>query len=315
MGVHVAGDSPAMDRLVDEAIAGVGADITALNVPRLRGVVLGGGYGRGEGGVFVDDDGGERLSNDLDFYVVAEDGSSDAQIASIGEALKPVSEKWTGKLGVDVDFCVAKTPWRLKHDEERVMIQELVHGYFDVAGLKGEDLFAGVERRDPGAFPWMEAARLLMNRGVGLILAMESDDEAFIVRNINKCVLGAGDARLIARGEYRWKALERADVLAEVLYSTAVKWKFRPRESAICTWETARRSWLDAEEEVMAAGSRECGRSLYSAVRWAVRRRSVGDIGSIGMNPVVRILKRVEDVVRKRAPLPESLKKDWMIFN
>ena len=195
------------------------------------------------------------------------------------------------------------------------MIQELVHGYFDVAGLKGDELFAGVERRGPEAFPWMEAARLLMNRGAGLIMAMESDDERFVVRNINKCILGAGDARLIARGAYCWKALDRAAALGDDLYSAAVEWKFRPSESAICTWETARKAWLNAEAEVMSACSRECGRSLFSAVRWAVRRRSLGELNSVGMDPVVRILKQMTEVVRLRAPFPESLKKDWMVFN
>lgn len=315
MGRFVAVDSPAMDRLVEETIAGVGADIEALAIPRLRGVVLGGGYGRGEGGVFVGEDGKESLYNDLDFYVVAEDGSTDADIAAIGEALAPVSKKWTAQLGVDVDFCTAKTPWRLKHDQERVMIQELIHGYVDVAGLKGEELFAGVERREPDAFPWMEAARLMMNRGAGLILAMESDDENFIVRNINKCVLGTGDARLIARGEYSWKILDRADTLGEALYSTAVRWKFSPKTSAVCTWEAARRAWLDAEESVMEAGEKACGRSIYSAVRWVVRRRSIGDLESVGQDPVVRILRRMTNIIRARETFPSDLKKDWMIFN
>lgn len=315
MGRFVAGDSPAMDRLVEETVASVGAEISALAVPKLRGVVLGGGYGRGEGGVFVGEDGSERLSNDLDFYVVAEDGSSDAEIAAIGEALSPVSRKWTERLGIDVDFCTAKTPWRLRHDQDRVMIQELLHGYVDVAGLKGEELFAGVERREQDAFPWMEAARLLMNRGAGLVMAMESDDEAFIVRNINKCILGAGDARLIARGQYRWKALDRAEVLGDDLYSSAVRWKFRPSAGAICTWETARKAWLDAEAEVMDCGDDSRRRSLYSAVRWVVRRRSFGEIGTIGQDPVVRVLARMAEVVKARAPFPPDLMEDWKIFN
>ena len=315
MGVHVAGESPAMDRLVEETIASVGAEIDELAIPSLRGVVLGGGYGRGEGGVSVSEDGRESLSNDLDFYVVAEDGSSDADIEAIGRSLKPISEKWTARLGVDVDFCVAKTPWRLRHDQERVMIQELVHGYFDVAGKKGEELFAKVERRDPSAFPWMEAARLLMNRGAGLILASESDDERFIVRNINKAILGAGDARLIARGEYRWRAVERAEALGDSLYSAAVEWKFRPSAMAICDWERARKVWLAAFDEVTGAGGEAGSRTLYSAVRWAVRRRTLGDLKSIGQDPVVRVLRGIADVVRARGPFPESLKKDWLIFN
>ena len=149
MGRHVAGDAPEMDALVEEAIRAIGTEIDALRVPRLWGVVLGGGYGRGEGGVFVLQDGAMRLSNDLDFYVVAEEGASGAELASIGAALEPVTARWTKRLGVDVDFCPAKTPWRLHHDEERLMVQELVHGHFDVAGAGGETLFAGIARREP----------------------------------------------------------------------------------------------------------------------------------------------------------------------
>ena len=53
MGRHVAADFPELDRLVDDACAAIGRDIEALNVPRLMGVVLGGGYGRGEGGAWA----------------------------------------------------------------------------------------------------------------------------------------------------------------------------------------------------------------------------------------------------------------------
>ena len=48
MGRHVAGEAPELDAMVDEALRGIGAEIDALRVPRLKGVVLGGGYGRGE---------------------------------------------------------------------------------------------------------------------------------------------------------------------------------------------------------------------------------------------------------------------------
>ena len=120
MGRHVAGDMPELDRLVDEACVGIGAEIDALRVPLLAGVVLGGGYGRGEGGIVTRT---FTLSNDLDFFAITEDGAPEAKtVAEIAAALEPVSKKWTEKLGVDVDFAV-KTPWRLKHDESRLMVQ------------------------------------------------------------------------------------------------------------------------------------------------------------------------------------------------
>ena len=51
MGRHVSGNCPELDRLVDDACVEMGREIAALCIPRLAGVVLGGGYGRGEGGV------------------------------------------------------------------------------------------------------------------------------------------------------------------------------------------------------------------------------------------------------------------------
>ena len=321
MGRHVAAASPAMDRLVDETIAGIGSEIEALHIPKLRGVVLGGGYGRGEGGVARDaETGEEHLYNDLDFFAITEDGVSSADLTAVGAQLEPVSKRWTEKLGIDVDFTV-RTPWRIRHDQERLMIQELLHGYFDVAGAKGEVLFAGVESRSPSAFPWMEAARLMMNRGVGLLLAHETlssqPSTPFVLRNINKCILGVGDARLIACRGYRWKVEDRAATLKDELYAKAMAWKFRPRPESVCDWETARETWLTAFDEVMAAGAGtpECRRSIYSTVRWIVRRKSLGEIRTLGLNPVVRILRQIAVMVRERRPLSPALKKDWLIFN
>ena len=329
MGRHVAGEAPAMDRLVEASITSIGAEIDALGVPKLQGVVLGGGYGRGEGGVWGSGD-GERgtaaLSNDLDFFAVTEEGASHAEIAVIGAALVPVARRWTERLGVDVDFTV-RTPWRLRHDQARVMIQELIHGYFDVAGRKGAEMFKGIEVRPPSAFPWSEAVRLLVNRGVGLLLAHEqmspetSNDQRpttnFVLRTINKCILGAGDARLIARGGYLWKAEDRAAAIGEPLYSAAVAWKFRPRKESVCSWDEAQAEWLEAVDEVMSAGRRTGAmrRTVYQMARWIWRRRTVGDLTTLGYGAVVRILLKLAPVVRMRAPLPPSLRRDWEVFN
>ncbi len=166
MGRFVAMDSPAADAVVADAVARIGKAIDAMRIPNLAGVVLGGGYGRGEGGVIEEC----RLSNDLDFFAITEDGASAAEIAAIAAALEPISKEWTARIGIDVDFTV-RTPWRIKHDEERLMIQELVRGYFDVAGERGETLFSAIRRIDAAEIPWTEAVRLMMNRGMGLMLA------------------------------------------------------------------------------------------------------------------------------------------------
>ena len=351
MGRFVAGDAPELDRALADALAAIGSEIDAMRIPSLAGVVLGGGYGRGEGGLREYKDESVkckvegmpvaecRLSNDLDFFAITKEGATDADAASVAKALEPLSRRWSERLGIDVDF-MGRTPWRLRHDQERLMVQELVHGYVDVAGEKGEVLFAGIERREPSDLPWMEAARLLMNRGMGLLFAkckiengkckvdglpnadcrMSDADIDFVNRNINKCILGAGDAFLISRGLYRWRATERADACEaqgfDRLYRAAVEWKFRPSEGPVCDWETAREEWLDAKLNVTAAVDAEgFRRSIRSAARWVVRRRTLGEIATFGMNPVVRILDRVARCVEMRSAIPPSLRRDWEIFN
>ena len=130
-------------------------------------------------------------------------------------------------------------------------------------------------------------------------------------------MLGAGDARLIARGGYLWKAADRAAALGEPLYSAAVAWKFRPQKESVCRWDEAQADWLKAVDEVMSAG-RQTGamrRTVYQAVRWVGRRRTVGDLATLGYGAVVRILFKLAPVVRMRAPLPPSLRRDWEVFN
>ncbi|MBP5791127.1 MAG: hypothetical protein J6W80_02580 [Kiritimatiellae bacterium] len=322
MGRHVAEDFPSLDRTVDDACAAIGLEIEALAVPGLAGVVLGGGYGRGEGGVRE----GGRLSNDMDFFAITEEGAGEGgDVPRIAALLEPVSRKWTGKLGIDVDFIV-RTPWRIRHDEKRIMIQELLRGYFDVAGKSGAELFAAVERRAAEDIPLGEAARLLMNRGMGLLLAREqgtgngeqgTDSRDFVSRNINKCILGAGDALLVARHRYAWRAAGRADALDDALYRKAVEWKFRPKADPVCDWETARAVWTGAFGEVMEALARsgDLGRSIREALRWIVRRRTAGELKSFGQDCTVRVLRGVENAIRARSGIPQSLRRDWEIFN
>lgn len=304
--------SPAADRTVEEAVRGIGSDVAALAVKGLAGVVLGGGYGRGEGGVMPD--GG--LSNDLDFFAIAEEGTGDGGAAAIGEALRPLERKWSGALGVDVEF-MAKSPARLRHDGERLMVQELVRGYRDTWGAPGERLFAGIPRRGARELPWTEAVRLLANRGAGLLLAREKGrEDDFVVRNIAKCVLGAGDARLIARGAYRWRAVDRAEALGDDGYRAALAWKFRPRTAPPCPWEEARTAWLAAAEEVRAAGWAGAGRSLRNLARWVARRRSWGEWRTAGMDPVVRLFAVLEAEIRSGGArgLPSGARRDWEVF-
>lgn len=149
---------------------------------------------------------------------------------------------------------------------------------------------------------------------------MSGADRAFVNRNINKCILGAGDAFLVSRGLYRWCAEERAAELKAQgdggLYDRAVEWKFRPTEEPVCDLETARETWLNGHAEVIAAvGDDDYRRTLRNAARWVVRRRSIGDISTFALNPVVRILESIKRHVSDWAAPDDSLMRDWEVFN
>ena len=111
--------------------------------------------------------------------------------------------------------------------------------------------------------------------------------------------------------------MDRAEALTDPLYSKALEWKFRPREEGVCDWEAARSAWLAAAGKVEAVGrtSGAARRSAYQAARWIARRRTAGDLATLGYEPVVRILRRLVVLVRDRLPIPDSLRRDWEIFN
>ena len=119
--------SAELDSLLDGALAGIAADIEAKKSPFLRAVVLGGGYGRGEGGVWRTP-AGDRLYNDLDFFVFSSRaGRADA--GKIERDLREISKKWETKLGVSVDFGPAKNIESLKTVSQTLMFQELLRGW------------------------------------------------------------------------------------------------------------------------------------------------------------------------------------------
>lgn len=169
-------------------------------------IVLGGSYGRGDGGVRQDRENG-ILYNDLDFFAFAREKSGNAD-----RLLKDISRKYEDLLKVDVDFSRVMSAADIQNNAPRLMMQELKRGYRLVCG---EDLLEKYLPEYPAeALPFYEACRLLLNRGMGLYLAGEkiakkSADTDFILRNLYKAILGTADAMMIASGQYRWKLTDR----------------------------------------------------------------------------------------------------------
>ena len=321
---------PDVEALFARELPRLAADVRSLGNPKLVGVWLGGGYGRGEGGVFYGTPDGAgvgktaRPYNDVDFFVFTK-GASEEEKDALAQSLEPIAAQFAAVFGADVDFCRPRNPADYKKDEERLMIQELKRGHEALVG--GDGLLDHVRALEPGELPRMEALRLFMNRGMGLVFAalrlqrgeLKAQDEIdFFVRNLNKAVLGAGDARLIASGRYAWRLVERVARLGDADYAAAADFKFRPTgelpADPAAAWRRARDCWRRAADEIGFAGER----TVRQAARWVVRRRTLGPLATFGQDCTERVLRQVAALLKGDAGevrLPPALERDWQVFN
>ena len=304
----------AADAQIRAALPEIAAAVRGLALPGFAGLVLGGGYGRGEGGVTAD----HRLYNDRDFFVLMD--APEAAFPACARRLAPVSAAFGARLGLDVDFTL-RTAARLRRDERRLMVQELLYAHVVVAPA-GFDLavWSGARLHAPSEIPVGEAARLLMNRGMGLELARRrlaangGRADGFVLRNLNKAVLGAGDARLIAEGRYAWRLAEREAALGDAAYARACAFKRRPTDGAAATWEAAFAAWRAVADALFArCGGELRRRSAYQLLRWLARRRTLGPLATLGQDCTVRVLEAIRATLADGVP-PET-ERDWEVFN
>jgi len=195
---------------------------------RLKGILLGGGYGRGEGGVLKTDQ-GDQPYNDLEFYVFV-GGNSLLAERLFGRPLHHLGEQLSPDAGLEVEFKVL-TLAKLRRSAPAMFYYDLVMGHRWLVG--DESLLAGCEHhRDASQIPLHEATRLLMNRCSGLLFSLErlqraefnSHEADFVGRNLAKAQLAFGDVLLTAHGQYHWSCLERNRRLNSFLFEGDLEW-------------------------------------------------------------------------------------------
>jgi len=180
---------------------------------KLQGIVLGGGYGRGEGGVLSTHQ-GDRPYNDLEFYVFLR-GPRLLNQRRFRDALDHLAEQSSGG-GLHTEFKIDSLA-RLRRSSVTMFSYDLVSGHKIVAGAP--NLFQECEHHlSAENIPLSEATRLLFNRCGGLLLiksllaenALNEANRDFVGRNLAKVQLALGDALLTASGQYHWSCLERS---------------------------------------------------------------------------------------------------------
>ncbi|HEY3853994.1 MAG TPA: hypothetical protein VGO67_06345 [Verrucomicrobiae bacterium] len=243
---------------------------TIVPQKKLAAIVLGGGYGRGEGGV-LKTEAGDAPYNDLEFYIFLK-GNRLWHDYKFGKDLHDLGHQLSTDAGLSVEFkidCVDR--WR--SGPVSMFSYDLVSGHRMVSGDEG--IFSGCEHhRESNAIPLAEASRLLFNRCAGLLLVREilrkpvptEEDADFAVRNMAKVQLALGDVVLTAFGKYHWSVLERNRRLAKFVpperphwlpevqsqYSHGVAFKLHPRRSTKLepTFETEYLRLVDLAKEV-----------------------------------------------------------------
>ena len=212
-------------------------------------LVLGGGYGRGEGGVAQGPE-GEAFSNDLDYFLFA-DTPGDARL---GAWCRRIERAESAELGIDVEIKCLRAD-SIGDAGRSMMFADLVAGHLVVAGDAGflAEMRDGLDfsRIDPE-----EATRLLWNRGSGMFFSrcrMGADAEMiFVIRNHAKLKLALGDAWLCLNGQYTSKCRERGERLARTdlpaefadlrpWHEQGVAFKFHPITGGL--------TWPQLEEE------------------------------------------------------------------
>src|SRR6185503_1273964 len=187
--------------------------MAAVPVSKLEALMLGGGYGRGEGGV-LKTEAGDQPYNDLEFYVCLR-GNTWQNERRFGPALHQLAEELSPIAGVEVEFKIVSLA-KLSFSPVNMFYYDLVMGHRWLWG--GEHLLIGCQHhRAADQIPMAEATRLLMNRCSGLLFAREQLQHEpftpahadFVGRNLAKARLAFGDVLLTVRGQYHWSCRER----------------------------------------------------------------------------------------------------------
>ena len=252
--------SDALENKIDEINRRVTEDIHKI-VPteKIDALVLAGGYGRGEGGVYLRD-GREHLYNDLDYYLFLK-GNKRANEADYGAGLKAIEKARSPEADCDVEFKIDSIT-QLESSPVSMFSYDLVAKSYIADG--NPSVFENCSKHlDHSKIPPSEATRLLFNRCSGLIFSrdllnqseLSDKDLEFVQRNFSKVELAMGDAILTVLGKYQWSCQQRQRVLSETkpipgianwdkvvgYHRNGVDFKFHPAHNAQSMEEHRRR--------------------------------------------------------------------------
>ena len=242
--MYTVADTPQAVARIEGDLADVVATVRAGD-PRLRSLVLTGGFARGEGAIL---DG--RPQNDYDFVAVRGTGPSRRPYPKMAAELE-------ARLGLHIDLAPVPA-WRLPLTARSIFWYETARRG---KVLWGEDLMGRIRTRMAADLDPREGLRLLCNRAAGLLLVTPSPSPHAHRLQAAKALLAALDAHLLAQGLFAPSQTERWSFAAPALrhnplrrqaswFAWAYRFKVDPGNAEArdprLAWKAARRAILAA---------------------------------------------------------------------
>ncbi len=236
-----------------------------------RALLLIGGYGRGEGGVIVEN-GEEKPHNNLDFLLIAESPNANENQCLRADFNQKV-QALARKHGIDIDFSVTNVA-KLKHSPRLVIWTDMRFGHKTIAG--DPDFAPNLSRYELDRIePW-DVRNLLVNRATLLVVNQHilasgrfgEDIRPLITKLVMKAVIGYGDALLFFRGRYHWsyaekqrrmRELEGADPAFRAMYEAAADFRFTPKYEAYTSRDPV--EWMQELRAQLEPVHLECERA------------------------------------------------------
>jgi len=204
-----------LEALIDEHLACISSTLEQeLSHNTIESLILVGGYGRGEGGVWRRD-GTDTVFNDYDFFLVLK-GKVLIEQKKIVES---VTEQLSEKIGIEVDiFTISKKrfvslPLSLMNYEMKAK-SHIVYG--------NRDILDELQLYNVNDMPEIEGTRLLLNRGSLLLYCKRAiqnlqnptaDEYQKIIKYLFKAQLALGDSYLLLDQRYDYRLLKKEQII------------------------------------------------------------------------------------------------------
>ncbi len=228
-------------------------------------LILIGGYGRGEGGVVIEN-GVASAHNNLDLLYIHNGRVSSKTVSLVNDLLQAISKKYN--IGIDM-FAINKQ--KLLNLNGLVIGYDMRHGHKTLLGdssfLKEHKSFSiyNIDTTDVRQLIVNRGTLLLINR---LLLQKESltkKERKLIIKHAIKAIIGYGDALLYFNNIYHWSYAKKQSNMSEstsidpkikTLYSEAILFRFMPNYEEYLLKDL--QSWNDELIEIFSSIHLNC---------------------------------------------------------